>query len=183
MNQWYCIYTKSCQEDNISRRLSEFQEIEVLNPKFKRRKHVRSRLVETTEVLFPCYIFSRFPLEQYFHMIRYTRGVRRFVGDREGIPYVVSDSIIEYLKSRMQEGLVHFEPPRLTPGEIVEFVEGPFRGIRGQVLNELKPNERVIVLLNTLTYQAKVEVGADYLAKVHLNQDHLRSGFTSSNIQ
>lgn len=165
MQSWYCIYTKRGLEDSVCRKLGDFADIELLNPKMKRRKYLRGKPAEIVDELFPCYIFSRFDPYQYFHMIKYTRGVRRFVGDRSGAPFTVDESIIEFIKSKTKEGFVRFDPPRFTEGESVQVTDGPFAGLKGLFLKETKPSERVLVLLSAIQFQARVEVAMDFIGK------------------
>jgi transcriptional antiterminator RfaH len=162
---WYCIYTKANQEDKVCRKLGELPGIELLNPKLKRRKPVRSKMTEVVEELFPCYIFSKFDPYRYFHMIKYTRGVRRFVGDRLGDPYVVDESIIECITSKMTDGIIHCEVPRLGQGDKVVVLEGPFSGLTGLFLSELKPNERVLILLDTIKFQGRIRLPREFVSK------------------
>jgi transcription elongation factor/antiterminator RfaH len=164
MKQWYCIYTKPKQEDAVSRKLSQLLELEVLNPKFKRKKYVRQRLTEVEEELFPSYIFSRLDPYQHTHLIKYTRGVRRFVGDSSGCPYIVDESIIEFLQSKMNEGYFSLERHNFTKGERIEIKDGPFIGLEGFFVEELKANERVLILINTLQHGARVELDKDFIA-------------------
>lgn len=156
IKNWYCIYTKPRQEDLLSRRLSDITEIEVFNPKLKKKKYVRGRLKEVVEELFPCYIFSRLNLDRYYHTVRYTRGVRRIIGNK--VPLIVDESIITQIRSKMKEGFVNLEHPVFESGEQVVIKDGPFSGLTGIFIKELKATERVLVLLNTIAYQAKIEI-------------------------
>lgn len=165
MEYWYCIYTKPKKEDLVCRQLMKLPEIEVFNPKLKRKKYVRSRLTQVVEELFPCYIFLKLNLERYFHLVKYTRGVKRFVGDSFNMPYTVDESIIDFIKSKRKEGFIHIEPPGLTDGDRVVILKGPFSGLTGIFLKETKPNERIMILLNTIEYQAKVEIEKELIAK------------------
>lgn len=163
IKNWYCIYTKPRQEDPVSRRLSDITEIEVFNPKLKKKKYVRGRLKEIVEELFPCYIFSRFNPDRYFHMVRFTRGVRRIVGNE--VPFVVDEDIISLIRSKIKEGFVNLELPVFKSGEQIVIKDGPFSGLTGIFIKELKAKERVLVLLNTIAYQAKVELDRCLLSK------------------
>jgi transcriptional antiterminator RfaH len=165
VRQWYCVYTKPRQSDLVCRRLEQLPDIEVLNPKLKRRRFIRGRWIETVEDFFPCYIFLRLDINRYYRTVKYTRGVRRFVGDSSGIPYVVDLSIIESIKERMVEGFVEIGPSELRPGDRVVIREGPLSGFEGIFLKELKPKERVLILLNTIQYKAKVEIEKVFLYK------------------
>jgi transcription elongation factor/antiterminator RfaH len=162
---WYSVYTKPRQEDIICKRLLDFEDIEVFNPKIKTKRYLRGRLREVIEELFPCYIFLMFDLDKYYHMIKYTRGVRRIVGDRSGNPYNVDIRIIEYIKSKVKDGYITIEPPEFSPGEKVVIKEGPLEGLVGIFQKNIKASERVMILLNTLEYQAKMEIEKGFLAK------------------
>jgi transcription antitermination factor NusG len=65
----------------------------------------------------------------------------------------------------MKNGFISIEQPRLVEGEEVTITEGPFKGIKGLFSEELKPRDRVLILLNTIKYQAKVTVEADFVKK------------------
>lgn len=162
---WYCVYTKAGQEELVCRMLSGQPEIEVFNPLVRRRRYLRGRMEEVIEELFPCYIFARFELSKFYWMIKYTRGVRRLAGDRSGNPYVVEDGLIDLLRSRVKDGYIKIEPPEFTPGERVKIMEGPLKGLTGIFYKGLKPCERVLILLNTLSYQVRVEIDRGLLAK------------------
>ncbi len=158
---WYCIYTKPKKEDYVASLLSDRLGLEVFNPKVKKRKVVKGRYIDTEEELFPCYIFSRFDPKIHYHTIRYTRGVRRVVGGRNGSLYPVSDVIINAVKSRMVDGFVKLVPAsKFRPGERVVVKDGPFQGLDGIFLEELSSKDRVIILLNLIKRQVKLEIDA-----------------------
>jgi transcription antitermination factor NusG len=165
MDNWYCIYTKANYEDPLCRRFAEFSDIEVLNPKLRRKKYVRGKLKEVVEEFFPCYIFARFELPRYFHMIKYTRGVRRIVGDSVGKPGTVDHALIDLMKTNSRDGYVYVEPSRFQEGDEVIIKGGPFDGFAGLFIKEVTPRDRVLILLNTLSYEAEIEVCKDLLVK------------------
>ncbi len=155
---WYTIYTKAGKERFITERLSGLADIEVLNPIIKVKKFLRGRLTITDEELFPSYIFAKLDVDKYYRMIKYTRGVRRLLGSPGGSPYVLEEDIITKIKERIVDGYVRLDPPDLRKGDKVYIKEGPLKGFMGVFLEEAKPSERVTILLNTLSYQGKVEV-------------------------
>jgi transcription antitermination factor NusG len=145
--------------------LEQLPDIEILNPKLKRKRFIRGRWIETVEDFFPCYIFLRLDINRYYRTVKYTRGVRKFVGDSSGIPYVVDMSIIESIKERMREGFVEILSTELRPGDRVIIRDGPLSGFEGIFLKELKPKERVLILLNAIQYKARVEIDRSLLGK------------------
>lgn len=155
---WYCIYTKPQCEGLVAGRLGGHPGIEILNPKIRMRKYSRGRMKEVVEELFPCYIFSRFDPAKYYHMVTYTRGVREIVGIRSGKPSIVDDVVIGEIASRLHEGFIRMDTPDFREGDEVAIQEGPLRGLRGVLSKYLKAKDRVIILLNTLSFQGRVEV-------------------------
>jgi transcriptional antiterminator RfaH len=166
MRNWYCIYVKRGHEDAVSTKLTDLQQIEVLNPKIRRKKFLRSKWRDVQEPLFPSYIFCKLEPERHFHLVRYTRGVRRLVGNRAGVPYEVPMDIIDFLEDHMQDGFIVFDQPKLQAGDKVRVQDGPFLGLDGEVLFEMKPNERVMVLLTNLELHARVELPRQLVAKI-----------------
>jgi len=163
MENWYCIYTKANYADNLCQRFGEFSDIQVWNPKLKRKKYVRGKLKEVIEDFFPCYMFVRFDFVRYYHMMKYTRGVRRIIGDSLGDPWIVDEKIIEIIKSQSRHGYIEIEQNRLKKGDHVVIKGGPFDGFMGVFLEELKPSERVLVLLNTIQFEARIELFRDFV--------------------
>lgn len=165
MVDWYCIHTKPNREDSICRRLTAFSDIELFSPKLRMKKYVKSRITEVREALFPAYVFLRFDPLKYFHMIKYTGGVKRFVGDCSGVAHVVEEHIIEAIKSRMVDGYVSMCDFGLEPGQKVVIMDGPFKGITGLFLSETKPRERILILLNMIESQTRVELPKELIAR------------------
>lgn len=160
---WYCVQTKPKQEDSVAWKLNHLLHLDVLNPKLKIKKYIKQKLVSVEQGVFPTYIFSRLNLKEHFHLIRYTRGVKSFVGDSKGNPYIVDDYIVEFLSSKSKEGSFQSQPCSLRKGEKVEVSSGPFAGLRGVVWHKLKADERVMILLESLRHPMKVELPREFV--------------------
>jgi len=159
---WYAIYTKPGREDSVSFSLQGIG-LEVLSPKYRTKKYRRNRLAEVIEPLFPCYIFARFERERYAHLITYTRGVRYIVGKNS--PIVVRDEIIDAIRESMEDGdIVVIRPERFMKGDRVLIREGPFRDFYGIFEREIKGEERVLILLDTIHY--KIQLDRHFLKKL-----------------
>ena len=165
MEHWYCIYTKPKMEDHVSRRLMNWPDIEVFNPKLKKSGFSRGRFKEIIEGLFPCYIFLKFNPDRYCHLIKYMRGTKKILGDRYGVPQIVDEEIIQLIKSRIEYGFFCIESYDFTAGEQVVIKEGPLNGLKGIFLKGLNARDRVLILLNTLAYQARIEIDKGFLGK------------------
>ncbi len=160
---WYVIYTKPKQEDKVEESLARAS-VEVFNPKLRRKRLIRRKSERATRPLFPNYLFAKFDPALQYHMIKYTRGVSGIVGNL-GSPWPVSEDIIDIIKSQMnEEGLVVINPD-IKVGDRVEITEGPFRGFIGIFEREMKDSERIIVLLNTIEYQARLDIQKELLLK------------------
>ncbi|HEX8949922.1 MAG TPA: transcription termination/antitermination NusG family protein [Dissulfurispiraceae bacterium] len=160
---WYAIYTKPKQEDRVEENLSRAS-IEVFNPRLKRKKLIRGKYEQVIQPFFPCYLFARFEPAFQYHMIKYTRGVRGVIGT-PGSPWPVSEEMIDIIRSRMNEDGVIVIRQDIKAGDNVEITEGPFAGFVGIFEREMKDKDRVIVLLNTIEYQVRIEVEQEVLRK------------------
>jgi transcriptional antiterminator RfaH len=126
-----------------------------------RRRH--GRKIEIRPPLFPGYAF--FTIEAQWHAARWSVGVLGLIMD--GIrPAKVADSVIAEIRSRERNGLV--ELPRrdgLKPGAQVRVLHGPFAGHLG-LYADMRPHERVLVLLAVLGGQARVELAKSAIEAV-----------------
>jgi transcription antitermination factor NusG len=99
--------------------------------------------------------------------VKYTRGVKRVVGSREA-PTTIPEEVIREIKSREIDGLIELykygEEPEI--GDEIEVMEGPLKGLRGIFKKELTAKERVIILLNYVTYQGQLIIEKEKLKKV-----------------
>jgi len=165
VQNWYCVYTKPKVEDNVCTMFKLDPMVEVFNPKLKRKRYIRGRLAEVIEALFPSYVFIKINLSARYRMIKYTRGVRRFVGDKSGNPFVVDEDIINLIKHRMDGGVLTLDQPQFKEGDQVLIKDGPFTGFTGIFKKGINAGERVMILLKTLAYQANIEIDRSFLVK------------------
>ncbi len=153
--KWYALYTKPGNEDSVAARLQGVG-IEILNPKLKSKKYQKNKLSEVIEPLFPCYLFANFEKEKYSHLITYTRGVRYIVGKSH--PVTVHDEVISTVKESMEDGnIVVIKPQRFERGERVFIREGPFKDFYGIFQKKKKNNERVMILLDSISYKLELD--------------------------
>lgn len=130
--------------------------LEVLLPQIRTQKIVWGLPQRAIKPLFPSYLFARFCPATYLHSIQYARGVRQVV--RGGsLPLPIDEEIIQVIKSEVGEnGFVDLQPRSLQPGDRVVVKEGPLQGLKGLFKQELSDKQRVVVLLETIQYQARV---------------------------
>ena len=162
MKFWFVVNTKPKNEDRAASNLTEGG-IEVLAPKIKLKKYKNGRLVEVVEQMFPNYIFVKFQPVEEFRLVKYTRGVKTIVhfGNRI-VP--VQDEIIEFIKSRLVDGVAVLQKPKLKKGEKVLIKDGPFKGLSGIFEKEMEGRERVTILLDSVQFAASMEIDIDLVA-------------------
>lgn len=158
MKNWYVINTKPKKEFQVERLFTEGG-IEIYNPKYVHDDRIKP--------FFPGYEFISFDYPEQYRLVKYTRGVKKVVGVRE-IPVPIPDEIIQEIKSREVNGLIEIDKYGEKPevGDEIEVVEGPLKGLRGVFKKELTAKERVLILLNYVTYQAQLIIEKEKLKKV-----------------
>jgi hypothetical protein len=72
-----------------------------------------------------------------------------------GCPAEVPVELLHAIESRMQDGFVVLQPPRLDIGQRVEITAGPFKGYTGILAAECSGVERVAILLDALKYTGR----------------------------
>lgn len=161
MSQWFVMYTKPRQEavalDNLER-----QQYRVFFPKAKVRKRKSGRpATEVIEPLFARYMFVK--LESGvddFSKLRSTKGCVDLV-KFGGKPTPVPEELIELIQAQVDESdqldLAKVVLPAV--GSVVRVEEGPFEGLLGTIASH-KSADRVLVLLNVLGAERRVELGA-----------------------
>lgn len=154
MENWFLAYTKPKYEDMVATRL-EGAGFSVLNPKLKERKLYRRKVTDVISPLFPCYLFVKFDSFRDYHLIRYTRGIKRLLSGDNG-PAVVPQGIIDSIVSKMECGFIPLKQT-FVPGEDVIVRSGPFEGFNAIFEKEMKGAERVSVLLRAINVRLVID--------------------------
>jgi transcriptional antiterminator RfaH len=124
-------------------------------PRLREQIRVRGRKIVRTPPLFRGYAFVL--VVSAWWSARWSPGVAGLIMNGEQ-PAVVSDQIIDEIRSRERNGLVELVRPRgLRPGTRVRVISGPLSERIG-MLALLKPHERVVVLLQMLGGQQRVDL-------------------------
>jgi transcriptional antiterminator RfaH len=161
MKRWYVVNTKPHNEDRAAINLTNGG-IEVLAPKLKLRKFKEGKFIQVIEPMFPSYIFVRFHPVDEFRMVKYARGVKTIVHfGGQIIP--LKDEMIEFIKTRLENGVAAIQKPHMIKGEKILIKDGPFKGFSGIFESELDGKERVAILLDGVNYCAKMEIDRDLI--------------------
>ena len=160
---WYAVNTKPRQE-NIAQWNLERLGVEAFCPQLKQNKVIRRKRQVVVGPLFPGYLFVRFNVDTHYRAVNYAQGVRGVVAFAS-VPAKVDEEMIESIKSRLADGCVIIHPPSFMPGETVRIQEGPFEGLEAVFEREMAAQQRVVVLLKALSYQARVVVDREHIAQ------------------
>lgn len=167
--QWYVVHTNPKQEDRAYSNLRCW-DVETLHPKMKTRRvnEFSGALTYVTKPLFPRYIFAKFDARTQLAKISFTRGVHNVVCFG-GQPTLVEEDVIRIISSRIDDnGFVRIGD-QLKRGDKVVIKAGPLRDFEGVFERELNDNERISVLLTTISYQGRVVVNRDVLERASGN--------------
>ena len=158
MKHWFVLNTKPKKEFQVGR-LFEEGGIEFYCPRYMHADKVKP--------FFSGYGFIHFEYPDQYRLVKYTRGVKRIMGNQEG-PIPIPEEIIQQIKQREIYGYIELEKYGEEPeiGDEIEIMEGPMRGLRGIFRKELTDKERVVILLNYVSYQGKLIIEKKKLKKV-----------------
>jgi len=163
---WYVAHTHPRQEERANSNLLAWG-VETFIPKMKviRYKAFTGEPIPLIKPLFPRYIFARFRLSDLYYKVRFTRGIRSLVSFMDK-PCPIDDELIDLIKSRMdEEGLVR-TVDNLKLGDEVIIKEGPLKSFSGVFVREMKDEDRIMILLRTVNYQAHVVIERGKVSKL-----------------
>jgi transcriptional antiterminator RfaH len=162
-HHWYVIYTKPRSED-VAREELERKEVPVFLPRIRYVSFQRHRTHESIEPLFPNYLFARFTVPEEYYYVKWTRGVKRVLGNGH-TPVPLDDSIVIFLKEKTNEkGLIQPEF-NLKYGDRVRVRQGPLQGLWGIVQGHVDAKGRVRVLMDILRSGAVVELPYSFVER------------------
>jgi len=171
--QWYAIHTYSGYEEKVAESIRQRAEsldmkdkiIQVLVPKEKmiEVKNGKRKVVEKR--IFQGYVLVQMKMtEDAWYIVRNTPSVTGFVGSGSE-PTPVDDSEIEKIQKRMGRD----EPKHkidFKMGEVVNIIDGPFKGFDGAVSEVDAVKGKLKVLVNMFGRETPVELDSLQVKKV-----------------
>lgn len=164
--QWFVIQTKPTVEDMVEQHLKNAH-FETFLPKIRVMVRGARRPVARIKSLFPSYVFANLNLNDpdLYRMIKYTRGVRKILGNGL-VPIPVPNEVIEIIKERtgldgcIEQGMI------MKQGDAVRIRTGVFRDLVGILEKPVSAAGRVRVLLKIMHHQVKCNLSAADVEKI-----------------
>jgi transcription elongation factor/antiterminator RfaH len=154
--EWYVIHTRSRFENVVSDGLLK-KSFQVFLPKVQVPSKRRDRKKMIRVPVFPGYLFVKTDLSAHEHLsIVKTIGIVRLVGTKSG-PVSVPNETIDSLKIMVNSDNPIITGKRLTRGDRVMVVKGPFTGVIGSFSN-YRGKGRVTINVEALGQTASVDV-------------------------
>ncbi|HUF52061.1 MAG TPA: UpxY family transcription antiterminator [Longimicrobiales bacterium] len=164
--RWYACYTKARHEKRVETLLRE-RGIETFLPLITRESQWKDRKKVVDWPLFPSYVFGRFTLADV-HRVLSVPGVATLV-KANGRPVWIEESELENVRlfaQALAQGGKKPEPrPYFADGEWVEVMDGPFRGVRGIVV-EQRGRRRVLIGLKAIGQGLEVDIDTSTLRSI-----------------
>ena len=156
---WYVIRTKPRQERQAEFHLRQLS-VETFLPLLRQNKWIRRQEKTVVEPLFPRYLFARFDINDRYRAVNFARGVLHIV--EFGLqPAELSESMIEAIRERLDDGYVTPKVERFKQGQIVQISGGPLAGLEAVFIRQMTEQHRVLLLLKTLGLRAKLTMDMD----------------------
>lgn len=158
---WYAINTKPHHEKQAELHLSQLS-VETFLPLLTQSKMIRRTRKTVIGPLFPGYLFARFDLTEHYRAVSYARGVRKIV-EFGSKPAAVDVALIDAIKEKLNNGYVALKPESLRHGQVVQIQDGPLGGLQAVFVREMPGQERALLLLRALGFQARVVVRIEHI--------------------
>lgn len=160
---WYIVNTKPKQEFQAEKNLKT-QGIAAYLPVYRKKIKKNREKIEVLTPLFSGYLFARFDIQEFYHRVRYTRGVKTLLGNDEYL-WTIGNEKIEDIKSRENDGVVVLtrRQENFRKGDRIMIDEGDFEGWEGIFQEELPDRERAIIMLTNVRYSSTLILPKKYL--------------------
>ena len=163
---WYVVQTKPTAEAIVQQHLKN-ADYETFLPRIKTMVKGSGKPTSRVKALFPAYLFVHMDLRDanLYRMIKYTRGVRKILGDG-ALPVSVPDEMIEIIRERMNgEGIIE-QRITMNKGDEIRVRSGVFKDLVGILEKPVSAAGRVKILLKIMHLKIKCEMSAGEIEKV-----------------
>ena len=163
MKNWYALYTRPRHEKKafdllVSKGENAYLPLILTVRVYKNRK----RKVELP--LFPSYMFCEFEYKDRFSILE-THGIIKIV-NFNGVPAIVPDWQIESMRTILLNPESLKMENYFRQGDLVEVISGPFKELKGTVMNT-KGESRLVITIDGIMQTLSVEIDMDNIKAVH----------------
>ncbi len=164
--QWYILSIKPKQEHIVIKNL-DILGVQSYLPLYQKKKKVKKTKTDVVAPLFPGYLFCKFDFDEHYQKIRYTRGVKKVLGNKQSL-WVIADEKIEDIKNREQGGLVVLKKveEKFEKGTRIVVDEGDFDGWEGIFVEDIPDEKRAVILLTNVNFTTRLTLPKEYLKSV-----------------
>lgn len=165
MKNWFVVQTNP-KEEHLAALVLAQNGITIYQPFMEKYVfHARKKTLKRYP-LFPNYLFVNIaPVEEEFHKIRWSRGVRRILIDNYQ-PVPIEDEFISSLQTLQdsEDGIIK-KPVEFEPGDLVRIKTGPMKDLIGIFEAWSSDEGRVKILIQMVNNRAKVVMHSSLIEK------------------
>lgn len=160
---WYILSIKPKQEQSVIKNLN-IMGVESYLPLYKKKKKIKKEKTDVVVPLFPGYLFCRFDFDDHYQKIRYTRGVKKVLGNKQSL-WIIDKDKVEDIRKREEDGLVIMKQveENFKPGMQIIVDEGDFDGWEGIFHEDLPDEKRAVILLTNVNFTTRLTLPKEYL--------------------
>jgi transcriptional antiterminator RfaH len=160
---WFVIQTKPGDEHRVKTHLIN-QEIEIFLPLHETYQSYNAKMIQRIKPLFSNYLFARLDLKLHYYKVKWTRGVSKILGTRDG-PIPISEKVVQTIREKVgKDNLVKLEE-EWKEGDIVQITSGPFKELMGIFQKKMSDNGRVRILLSLIGVDIPVQISQWHIRK------------------
>jgi len=169
MINWYALYTRPRHEKKAYELLLE-KGANAYLPLLKTIRIFKNRKREVELPLFASYLFCQFEYKNRFPILE-THGIIKIV-NFNGQPAVVPEWQIESMKTILANPESLRLESHFRQGDLVEVINGPFKGLRGTVMH-MKGESRLAILIEGIMQSISVEIDPDNVEAIAKESLHV----------
>ena len=161
--EWIVAYTKPRHEYSVSNDLSKIG-FDSYVPTIRKRRKWSDRKKWVEFPLFKSYVFVNTKPKNSLPILK-INGVVRIVKFGNEIA-VVNDKIIKIIKQMIEGGYAPKSESYFSKGDFVIVIDGPLKGLEGEVLNESGEN-RLMIRIDAIQQSISVSINRGFLKRRH----------------
>ena len=162
--QWYALYTRSRQEKKVYQELIN-QNIEAYLPLETKIKQWSDRKKKVEEPMIRSYVFVKSSEKEYYDILNIIGAVRYICFEGKAAP--IPEWQIDAMRKLLEYNLPHnFSDEHFFKGEQIRIAEGPLKGFEGEVVNNSKGKQKVIIRISNIGYSMVIESPLVFVKKV-----------------